>query len=103
MNVIEKVSDITAQDIADYLRIPSTELTTDDENFITMSIGVATEYVLKYTGIADATELDKIQSMVIVVMVLCQEMYDTRALYIDNDKTNVVVETILGMYQRNLL
>ena len=101
MGAIEKVSDITAQDIADYLRIA--ELTEDDENFITATIGVAIDYILKYTGIADAETLDSYKDMVIVVFVLCQDMYDTRAMYVDNSNVNQVVENILGLHQRNLL
>lgn len=101
MGAIEKVSDITAQDIADYLRIA--ELTQDDENFITMTISVAIDYILKYTGIEDTATLDGYKDMVIVVFVLCQDMYDNRALYVDNSNVNRVVDTILGLHQRNLL
>lgn len=101
MGAIEKVSDITAQDIADYLRIA--ELTQDDENFITATISVAIDYILKYTGIADAETLDSYKDMVIVVFVLCQDMYDNRAMYVDNSNVNRVVDTILGLHQRNLL
>lgn len=101
MNTITKVSDITAQDIADYLRIA--ELTQDDENYITATISVAIDYILKYTGIEDAETLDTYADMVIVVFVLCQDMYDNRAMYVDNSNLNKVVENILGLHQRNLL
>lgn len=101
MNAITKVSEITAQDVADYLRIA--ELTQDDENFITSTISVAIDYILKYTGIADAETLDTYNDMVIVVFVLCQDMYDNRAMYVDNSNLNKVVENILGLHQRNLL
>lgn len=101
MNVITKVSEITAQDIAEYLRIA--ELTQDDENFITSTIGVAKDYILKYTGIEDAETLDNYNDMVTVVFVLCQDMYDNRAMYVDNSNVNRVVENILGLHQRNLL
>jgi hypothetical protein len=101
MNIVTKVSEITAQDVADYLRIA--ELTQDDENFITTSISVATDYILKYTGIADAETLDNYKDMITVVFVLCQDMYDNRALYVDNNNVNRVVENILGLHQRNLL
>ena len=101
MNAIEKVSDITAQDVADYLRIA--ELTTDDTNFINTCIGAATDYILKYTGIVDKNELDKYEDMVTVVFVLCQDMYDNRAMYVDTSNVNRVVENILGLHQRNLL
>ena len=101
MNAIEKVSDITAQDVADYLRIA--ELTQDDENFISSTINVAIDYILKYTGIADAEALDGYKDMVIVVFVLCQDMYDNRALYVESNNVNRTVENILGLHQRNLL
>lgn len=101
MNAITKVSEITAQDIAEYLRIA--ELTQDDETFLTTTISVAVDYILKYTGIEDAETLDSYTDMVIVVFVLCQDMYDNRALYVDNSNVNRVVDTILGLHQRNLL
>ena len=101
MGANEKVSDITAQDIADYLRIA--EPTQDDLNFIDTTISVAKDYILKYTGIEDLATLDTYNNMVIVVYVLCQDMYDNRALYVDNSNVNRVVDNILGLHQRNLL
>ena len=100
MNAIDKVSDITAQDVAEYIRIA--EPTQSDLNFLTTSINVAKDYITKYTGV-DAAELDSYTDFIVVVLVLCQDMYDTRALYVDNDKPNQTVETILGLHQRNLL
>lgn len=101
MNAITKVSEITAQDVAEYLRIA--ELTEEDENFITSTISVAIDYILKYTGIEDAQTLDNYNDMVIVVFVLCQDMFDNRAMYVDNSNLNRVVDNILGLHQRNLL
>lgn len=101
MNAITKVSEITARDVAEYLRIA--ELTEDDENFITSTISVAIDYILKYTGIEDAETLDNYNDMVIVVYVLCQDMYENRTMYVDNSNLNRVVENILGLHQRNLL
>lgn len=101
MSAITKVSEITAQDVAEYLRIA--ELTEEDENFIKSTISVAIDYILKYTGIEDAETLDNYNDMVIVVFVLCQDMYDNRAMYVDNSNLNRVVDNILGLHQRNLL
>lgn len=99
--MINKVSDITAADVANYLRID--ELTESDADFLTTSIQIAIAYILKYTGIEDEGTLDNYVDMVTVVYVLCQDMYDNRALYVDNSNVNRVVETTLGLYQRNLL
>ena len=100
MSAITKVSEITAQSIAEYLRLaePANEM-----DYLNTIKGVAVDYILKYTGIESAEELDKYQDIVIVVYVLCQDMYDTRALYVDNSNVNRVVDSILGMHQRNLL
>lgn len=101
MNSITKVSDITNSDVATYLRLP--EVTADDLTYITTLINTAIAFILNYTGIENAKALDGYADMVIVVFVLCQDMYDNRAYYVDNDNLNKVVETILGMHQRNLL
>ena len=101
MNAITKISDITAYDVADYLRLP--EIDASEINFINSTISVAKDYILKYTGIVDKNELDKYEDMVIVVFVLCQDMYDNRARYVDTSNVNRVVENILGLHQRNLL
>lgn len=100
MNNITKISDITYSDIADYIRL--SEITEDDQNYLTTLINVSKDYILNYTGIAEEN-LDNYKDLIIVVFILCQDMYDTRAMYIDNSNLNKVVETILGMHQNNLL
>lgn len=100
MNNISKISDITYEDIADYIRL--SEVSQADENYLTMLIDISKDYILKYTGI-DEDDLDDYTDLIIVVFVLCQDMYDTRSMYVDNSNLNKVVETILGMHQNNLL
>lgn len=94
------VNEITATDVAEYLRIA--EPTTEDISFLTSCISIAKTYICNYTGIESA-DLNDYEDMVIVIYVLCQDMYDTRSLYVDKSNPNMVVETILGMHQRNLL
>lgn len=100
MNNINKVSDITYSDIASYLRL--SEVSEDDQNYLTTLINISKEYISKYTGIAN-DDLDNYTDLIIVVFVLCQSMYDDRTMYVDNSNLNKVVETILGMHQNNLL
>ena len=100
MNNISKINDITYEDIANYIRL--SEVTEDDQNYLTMLINISKDYISKYTGISVAN-LDNYADMIIVVFVLCQDMYDTRAMYVENTNLNKVVETILGMHQNNLL
>jgi len=100
MNEIEKVSDISYQDVADYLRLY--EVDNDDINTLNTLINVAKAFISNYTG-RSSDELDNYQDFVIVVFVLCQDMWDNRTLYVDSKNLNNVIETILGMHSVNLL
>ncbi len=93
-----KVSDITYTDIANYIRL--TEVSQEEQSLLTNLIGVATAFIEEYTGVED---LDEFDDFVIVVFILCQDMYDTRSLYVDKTNLNKVVETILGMHSLNNL
>lgn len=100
MNVITKVSQITAQDVQDYLRI--SEVTQDDINTLNNLLTVAKAYVTQYTG-QTLDALDSLQDVIIVVLILCQDMWDNRTLYVDSSNANKVVESILGLHSVNLL
>ena len=100
MNDISKVSDITYQDIADYLRL--IEIDTNDINTLNALLNVAKTFISNYTG-RTMEELDNYQDFVIVVFVLCQDMWDNRAMYVDSKNLNNVIESILGLHSVNLL
>ena len=100
MNVITKVSEITASDLADYLRL--TEVTTDDTNTLNTLLTVAKVYCGEYTG-RTIQDLDNYRDFIIVVMILVQDMWDNRTLYVDTSNVNKVVESILGLHSVNLL
>ena len=100
MNEITKVSDITSNDVADYIRL--VEITQDDLQTLNNLLSVAKNFIINYTG-RTAEELDNYQDFVIVVLILCQDMWDNRTLYVDKTNLNKVVETILGMHSVNLL
>ena len=100
MNVISKVSDITANDVAEYIRIA--EVTNGDINLLNTLLTVAKQYIMTYTG-RSVEELDKYQDFVIVVLLLCQDMYDNRTLYVDSNNLNRVVESLLDLHSVNLL
>lgn len=100
MNLITKVSEITVYDVADYIRLD--EMDSSEQNTIQTILEVAKTYVKKYTGRTDA-ELDESQDFVIAVLVLCQDMYDNRALYLTGAMQNKVVDSILSLHSCNLL
>ena len=100
MNNITKVSDITAQDVADYLRLSGVD--SSDISPLNTLLTVAKVYVGEYTG-HTIQELDDYRDIIIVILILCQDMWDNRTLYVDSSNSNKVVESILGLHSVNLL
>lgn len=100
MNNIIKVSDITAQDVADYLRLG--EVDTSDTNTLNTLLKVAKAYVGEHTG-HTIQELDDYKDFIIVILILCQDMWDNRTMYVDTSNANKVVESIMGLHAVNLL
>ena len=97
---VSKVSDITAESVAEYLRLD--ELTDSEINILAMLISIATSYIKSYTGLDDAG-VDKYPEFVIVVLILCQDMWDNRTMYVDSKDLNNTVQSILAMHSVNLL
>lgn len=98
--LVTKVSDITAASLAEYLRL--VDPTLDDYNTLASLQGVAEAYISQYTG-KTVEKLDDYPDVVIAVMVLVQDMWDNRALYVDESNVNKVVESILSLHSENLL
>lgn len=94
------VSDITIDDIANYLRI--SEIDSNLRKELDVYLKVALKYIKDETGLED-DELDEHEDFIIAVYVLCQDMYDNRTFYVDKSNTNRVVDTILGRHRTNLL
>lgn len=100
MNQIKKVSGVTSADLAAFLRV--SEVTPYEDGYLSTLIGAATAYMCKYTGLT-AAQLDESQDFVPVLLVLCQDMYDNRALYVDSANVNRMVQSTLDMHSVNLL
>jgi hypothetical protein len=100
-NSSKRVSELTTQDVADYLHLD--ELSPQDVSFIQTILDASRAFVYKYTGLSPL-EVDKCLDITIAVYVLCEDMYDNRALYLDGSaNVNKVVEAILGLHSVNLL
>ena len=97
---VSKVSDITVESVADYLRLD--EVTESEINTLNTLISVATSFIKNYTGLDDA-DVDKYPEFVIVVLILCQDMWDNRTMYVDSKELNNTVQSILAMHSVNLL
>lgn len=96
--MVTKVSEITIKDIADFIRLD--EVDNAEETQLSTFLAVAKNYISNYTGLED---LDEYQDLVIVVYILCQDMYDNRVMYVEKNNINKVVQTILDMHTRNNL
>lgn len=92
-----KVNEITPEIVAEHCR-------TDDysEEELQRILDASKAYIRSYTGLNDK-EIDMHEDLAIAALVLCQDMYDNRSVYVDKNTTNKVVETILGMHCVNLL
>lgn len=97
---VSKVSDITVDCVADYLRLY--EVTDSEMNTLAMLIFIATSFIKSYTGLDD-DGVDKYPEFVIVVLILCQDMWDNRTMYVDSKDLNNTVQSILAMHSVNLL
>ena len=97
---VSKVSDITVECVAEYLRLD--EVTEGEINTLAMLISIATSYIKSYTGLDDEG-IDKYPEFVIVVLILCQDMWDNRTMYVDSKDLNNTVQSILAMHSVNLL
>jgi uncharacterized phage protein (predicted DNA packaging) len=100
--MVSKLSEITIEDVAKYIRVDDYE-----ESDIATYLNIAKNYISSYTGIPVTSEegesLDDFPDFVIVVYILCQDMYDNRTLYVDKANINKTVQTILDMHTRNNL
>ena len=101
MNNITKVSDIAYTDVADYCRIGDIS-DTDTVNTLKTLLTVAKIYVGEYTG-RTIQDLDNYRDFIIVVLILCQDMYDNRTMYVDKSNVNKVVQSIMDLHSVNLL
>ena len=105
-----KVSEITVNDVANYIRKDDADNLNDvEKKEMQALLSAAKEFISSYTGIPLKSDtlgtetLDNHEDFYIVVMVLCQDMYDNRSYYVEKSNINKVVETILGMHRRNLI
>lgn len=97
---VSKVSDITVDSVAEYLRLD--EVTESEINTLTTLLSVAVSFIKSYTGLDDVG-VDKYPEFVIVVLILCQDMWDNRTMYVDGKDLNNTVQSILAMHSVNLL
>ena len=92
-----KVSKVTPADLAEFLRLDEYQ-----EDEMQRILDSAKGYIRDYTGLTDE-EIDTHADFLTALLVLCQDMYDNRAMYVEKSNVNRVVESILNMHRVNLL
>lgn len=99
-----KISEVTRERVAAYLKLEADEY---DSNLLLAVMDAAKQYILDVTGLPEHSEegddIDSYPDLTIAFLVLCQDMYDNRSMYVDQPNVNRVVDSILGMHSRNLL
>ena len=97
-----KLSELGLSEICDYCRIIEEDLTDIEKTTLEAMKRAAIEYCVNYTGLS-YTELEPHEDITIAVLCLIGDMYDNRQRYVDKSNVNRTTETILGLYNFNLI
>ena len=91
------ISEITVQDVAAFLRLDDAS-----DPILVPMMAAAKQFIIDYTGLSE-TDLDEHEDFYIAYMVLVQDMYDNRAMYVEKDNINRVIDSILFRHRRNFV
>lgn len=97
-----KISEVTVQNVADYLRLDDPiEIETDE---IARMMDSAKAQIKAYTGLTDA-QVDEHEDLTQAFFIIVADMFDNRNLQVDYKSVarNKSVDQILGMHSINLL
>lgn len=95
-----KVSELTKEIVANYIRVEITTLTTP---ILDLVLPAAIEYCATYTGL-EPKDLDEYDDMALAVLALCGEFYDNRTYTaVENAIVNPTAQAILDKYSMNLM
>lgn len=96
-----KVSDVTLQNVLDFLRLDSpSEIETAE---VTAMMKAALEFIKGYTGLTEE-EIDTHEDITIAYQVLIADFFDNRNAQTDKQTyVNKTVQSILSLYRVNLL
>ena len=95
-----KVSELTKEIVANYIRVEVTTLTTP---ILDLVLPAAITYCATYTGL-EPKDLDEYDDMALAVLALCGEFYDNRTYTaVENAIVNPTTQAILDKYSMNLM
>lgn len=102
MITVEKVSEITTSEIAEYIHVDLDDDDGTNQRLLDTFLKAAIGFVKSYTNRGE-DYLDEYSEFVQVVFVLCQDMHDNRVLYPDKTNLNFFVKTTLDMHVGGLV
>ena len=95
-----KVSEIDEEYLIDYLKLDDPD--DEDVRFMMSCFDAARSFVRGQTNLTDE-RIDMHDDITIAVLVLTQDMYDNRRMYIDKNNVNKVVDSIIYQHAENWL
>ena len=90
-----RVSEIDEDYLVNYLKLDEPD--DDDIKFAQTCLDAAKSFIRGQTGINDE-QIDAYEDITIAVLVLTQDMYDNRRLYVEKSNVNKVVDSIIYLY-----
>lgn len=95
-----EISKLTTEDVKYYLRIVESD--EQDDALIASILNGSKSYVSGQTGLS-MDEMDKYSDLTIAILIICQDMYDNRSMYVDKNNLNKTVESIISMHSSHLV
>lgn len=94
-----KISELTAAEVAECLRIDENEVNTV---LLTAAMDSAKSQIVSETGLTEEA-LDDYADLTTAYLALVQDAYDNVGMQTDGKGINAVKDCILGLHRRNLL
>lgn len=94
-----KISELTKADVADCLRIDSSEI---NNVLLDAAMDSAKAQIFSETGLGEE-DLDDYEDLTTAYLALVQDAYDNVGMQSDGRGINAVKDCILGLHRRNLL
>lgn len=92
-----KFSQITVDEVVEYCNAYES-----DKKILNIILVAAKSHIKGITGRTEE-DLDKFEDVTIAVLILCNEMFENRLFSVENNKVNLVVDSIINKYSINLL
>lgn len=93
------MSEIRIKTIVEYLRLEDGQYS---DNELNIMLDAAKSFVQSQTGLSKE-EIDTHEDISIAILVLVQDLFENRTMYVEKSNVNKVVDSILSMYRTNFL